>query len=269
MSRPTERSAGRFALSALAFFGVVAGVPFVLVRVSTARFGSANPLGGVSSWDPGAIGDALRTPLGDDTVVDVLLRLCLCVVWVAVAVIVVNTVVEVVHQVRHRGMPMPSMRGLGWSQGVARFIAVGLLIVIPTTSVKPSLAQGPGRGPSPTPNRAPLVIEGFEHPTGETNRTAPSIVATMPSPAVQGATYTVQRGDSVFSIAADLANHDEQRTLDIADAILDLNLDAPMADGQRFSNPAYVEPGWVLRLPATFATGAPAAVAMPGRGRRR
>ena len=71
---------------------------------------------------------------------------------------------------------------------------------------------------------------------------------TVPAaPAV--ATYTVQRGDSVFSIAANLANHDEQRTLDIADQILDLNLDATMADGQRFSNPAYVEPGWVLRLP--------------------
>ena len=69
------------------------------------------------------------------------------------------------------------------------------------------------------------------------------------APAV--ATYTVQRGDSVFSIAANLANHDEQRTLDIADEILDLNLDATMADGQRFSNPAYVEPGWVLRLPTT------------------
>ena len=120
-----------------------------------------------------------------------------------------------------------------------------LLIVIPTTSVKPSLAQGPGRGHRRHPTAAPLVIEGFEDPTGETNRTAPSIVATMPSPAVQGATYTVQRGDSVFSIAADLANHDEQRTLDIADEILDLNLDTPMADGQRFSNPAYVELGWV------------------------
>ncbi len=70
----------------------------------------------------------------------------------------------------------------------------------------------------------------------------------------------MQRGDSVFSIAANLANHDEQRTLDIADQILDLNLDATMADGQRFSNPAYVEPGWVLRLP-TVAGATPLDIA--------
>ena len=77
------------------------------------------------------------------------------------------------------------------------------------------------------------------------------------------ATYTVQRGDSVLSIAATLANHDEQRTLDIADQILDLNLEATMSDGQRFSNPAYVEPGWVLRLPVTSTAITPDAIATP------
>ena len=97
--------------------------------------------------------------LSDDTVVDLLLRACLCVVWIAVAVIVVNTIVEVVHQVRHRGVPMPAMRGLGWSQGVARFIAVGLLVVMPMTSVKPSLAQAPVRDPSAPAAGAPLVID--------------------------------------------------------------------------------------------------------------
>ena len=172
--------------------------------------------------------------------------------WIAVAVIVVNTIVEVVHQVRHRGVPMPSVRGLGWSQGIARFIAVGLLVVMPMTSVRPSLAQAPVRGPSPTATRAPLVIDyggAFDESTRRSNG-IPQDVATATVPAAPAvATYTVQRGDSVFSIAANLANHDEQRTLDIADQILDLNLDATMADGQRFSNPAYVEPGWVLRLP--------------------
>ena len=219
----------------------------------------------MKSWDSGAIGDALRSPLRDDTVVDLLLRACLCTVWIAVAVIVVNTIVEVVHQFRHRGMPMPSMRGLGWSQGIARFIAVGLLVVMPMTSVKPSLAQAPVRGPSPPATRSSLVIGGaFEQTAPGTNRIEDSAArAATADGGVSVDTYTVQRGDSVFSIAAGLANHDERRTLEIADQILDLNLDATMADGQRFSNPAYVEPGWVLRLPATSASAAIAAVATP------
>ncbi|MET0663399.1 MAG: LysM peptidoglycan-binding domain-containing protein, partial [Ilumatobacteraceae bacterium] len=266
MTRRNERSAGRFALSSVAFLAIAIGVPYLLVRVSTARFGSASPLGRVKSWDSSAIGDALRNPLSDDPVVDLLLRASLCIVWIAVAVIVVDTIVEVVHQVRHHGVPMPAMRGLGWSQGIARFIAVGLLVVMPMTSVKPSLAHAPVRGQSPTPTRAPLVIDyggAFDQTSQRANGIAQDVApATVPA-APTVATYTVQRGDSVFAIAANLAHHDEQRTLDIADEILDLNLDATMSDGQRFSNPAYVEPGWVLRLPATSADLAPPAVATP------
>ena len=260
MNQRSDRAAGRFALSTFSFLAIAVGVPYLLVRVSTARFGSANPLGGVNSWDSGAIGDALRNPLSDDTVVDLLLRACLCVAWIAVGVIVVNTIVEVVHQVRHRGVPMPAMRGLGWSQGVARFIAVGVLVVMPMTSVRPSLAQAPVGDPWAPAAGAPLVIDyggAFDQSSRGTNG-GPQEVAPDTAPAV--ATYTVQRGDSVFSIAANLANHDEQRTLDIADEILDLNLDATMADGQRFSNPAYVEPGWVLRLPTTPSANTPAAI---------
>ena len=162
MNQRDQRSFGRFVLSAVALLAVVAGVPFLLIRVSTARFGSAHPLGGVQSWDSGAIADALRDPLSDDTVVDILLRVCLIVVWIAVVVIVVDTVIEIVHQVRHRGVPMPSVRGFGWSQGIARFIAVGLLVVVPLTSVKPSLARWPlwaitarrGRGTSRSHGRS-------------------------------------------------------------------------------------------------------------------
>ena len=35
----------------------------------------------------------------------------------------------------------------------------------------------------------------------------------------------------------------------VADQILDLNLGSVMTDGQRFTNAAYIEPGWVLALP--------------------
>ncbi len=274
MNRRGDGNVGRFVASALALIGVAVAVPLLLVQASTARFGSASPLGGVDppwSWDSGVIGDALRKPLGDDALVDLLLRACLCAVWIAVAVIVVNTFAEIVHQVRHRGVPLPSMRRLGWSQGIARFIAVGLLIVLPITSAKPSLAEARGSSLAVSITGASLVVDGgaLDRRPGGPDRVIQSIApATQIAPGSHpdaAASYTVQRGDSVFSIAGTFADHDEQRTLDIANQILDLNLDTTMPDGQRFSNPAYIEPGWVLRLPAGFSAPAAVPVALPSQ----
>ncbi len=134
---------GRFVASVIALVTVVVVAPVVLGRVASVRFGSANPLHGVRAawdWSAAEAADALGDPLSDDTVIDALIRICLCVAWVAIAVVVVTTVVEVVHMVRHRGLAMPTMRGVGWAQGIARYIAVGLLVVVPLASAKPSLA---------------------------------------------------------------------------------------------------------------------------------
>ena len=68
-----------------------------------------------------------------------------------------------------------------------------------------------------------------------------------------GATYTVQAGDSVYQIAQRLAGADRGQTVAIAEQILDLNLGTVMNDGQRFTNAAYIETGWVLMLPAGVA----------------
>jgi hypothetical protein len=60
----------------------------------------------------------------------------------------------------------------------------------------------------------------------------------------------VERGESVFEIARQLSADDEARTVDIAHQILDENLGRVMNDGQRFADPAYIEVGWELRIPA-------------------
>ena len=50
----------------------------------------------------------------------------------------------------------------------------------------------------------------------------------------------------------------------VANEILDANLGTLMPDGQRFTNPAYIEPGWVLILPGTMpTTAAPVGPAEP------
>ncbi len=61
-------------------------------------------------------------------------------------------------------------------------------------------------------------------------------------------TYTVQRGDSVWSIASRMAGPaDDAGTL--AGQIVEANRGATMPDGQRFTTPALIEPGWVLNVP--------------------
>jgi MYXO-CTERM domain-containing protein len=62
--------------------------------------------------------------------------------------------------------------------------------------------------------------------------------------------HVVAPGESIYSIAVSLAGGDSGRALEIADAIIDANIGTVMPGGQRFTNPAYVEVSWTLRLPA-------------------
>ena len=54
----------------------------------------------------------------------------------------------------------------------------------------------------------------------------------------------------MYDIAQRLVGADRGQTVAVAEQILDLNLGSVMVDGQRFTNAAYIEPGWVLELPA-------------------
>ena len=93
---------------------------------------------------------------------------------------------------------------------------------------------------------------------------APTPTATTPTPDVApttapapGAVHVVAAGESVYSIAVSLAGGDSGRVLEIADAIIDANLGTVMPSGQRFTNPAYVEVGWTLRLPSGVTESLP------------
>jgi hypothetical protein len=170
----------RFAASAVALITLGVVVPLGLIAASRARFGSANPLAGADPpwrWGSDEVGDALSGPLADDTVIDGIIRLSLCVVWVAVAVILVTTGVEVVHAVRHRGLALPDVRGVGWAQSIARYIAVGLVAVLPMMTSATSLASTLGAR-AHRPHRSTLVgtVERQRRPAGfdVQRRSAPS-----------------------------------------------------------------------------------------------
>jgi len=264
MSARDPHDLGRFAASLLTLTALVVAVPVGLVLVAQNRFGSGSPLAGTTwpwSWTTPDIGKALSSPLADDDVIDLLIRLSLTVVWIATVVIVITTSVELAHMIRHRGIAMPTVRGFGWAQGAGRFIAVGLLVVIPLMSPRPSIAAGTiGGGHLQSAPVAQVQAEEqdpIEDPAEALDSTAPTM-------------HVVQAGESVYSIASGLSGSGERETMQAADAILELNLGSAMEGGQRFTNPAYIEVGWKLAIPAHLSassqvqaptTGPPAAPA--------
>ena len=69
-------------------------------------------------------------------------------------------------------------------------------------------------------------------------------------------TYTVAEGDSVYRIATRLADGDNRRVRDIADAIIDRNLGRVMVDGTAFDDPSLVRIGWQLDVPTVAPSAA-------------
>ena len=261
MSERDPHRWSRFAASVAALLAMVVVVPIGLIAVSRSRFGSANPLAGADppwEWGSNDVGDALSGPLADDTVIDGIIRLSLCVVWVALAVIIVTTIVEVGHAVRHHGLSLPDVRGVGWAQPTARFIAVGLVAVLPMMTSATSLASTLGARAAPTAS--------FPEPAVAATATMYDGAVTSAAPAPSQSTtsvHVVASGESIYSIAVDLAAGDSGRVLEIADAIIDANLGEVMPGGQRFTNPAYIEVGWTLRLPAGIAASGSVATPPP------
>lgn len=136
MARLLRAASSFAALAALAVLG-----PAALMWAAQRRFGTANPLGGIRApwtWTTGDVDAAARRPLEDDTAVDLIVRLCIVAAWCALAIVLVTTAFEVVHLVRHRGLPSARRRGTAWAQPAARFIAIGLVQLLAASSVTAS-----------------------------------------------------------------------------------------------------------------------------------
>lgn len=273
MQRHPQRAtrAGSSIAGIVVLFGLI---PYVLVAAARARFGGWNPLRDIAppwKWSISEVTDVLAAPLRDDAVVNLLIRASLTVIWIALAVILVTTLLETIHMVRHRGMPLPSVRGLGWAQRIARWVAIGIVATLPLSSFGSSTTAADAHpGPAATAQR---FIERSESPTlSHTSEAFRGNAASAPrsfgddhrSPRGQRSdasipthSHVVKRGESIYGIAQQLADRGHQPTDDIANAILDLNLDNVMNDGQRFVNPALIQPGWELQLPPDVGPSVP------------
>ncbi len=265
----------------LAILAIFVAAPLVLARAARSRFGSANPLADIAPpwrWSLEEIGDVVSEPLRDDAVVNLLIRSSLTIIWLALATVAITIVLEVIHMVRHRGMASPRIRGLGWAQRIARWIAVGIVALLPLGSfgsvataneqplspaataerfVEPAIATPFGTDTSPTAGSPTTVSSGDEYrsPLAPADADAPGGRPDLVAPAA-GDRHLVERGESIYGIAGDYAAGDAERTNEVANAMLDLNLGEVMNDGERFTNPALIQPGWELRLPAGIAATA-------------
>ena len=250
---------------------LVVGIPVVLIGAARARFGGGAPLHGVPSpadWEVDRITSALTDRLTEHTVADIVIRSSLIIAWAALVVLVFTIIAETVHMLRHDGLAMPDIRGLGLSQSVARVIAAGLLVVVPMFGSPSRALGGDARRLVPeqragtaatveqvSPATAPpdnvwVVRAPADRADADDNggSVADDVMAEVTARPGQ---YVVRAGDSIYGIAERLVGPDRGAIVEYAERLLELNLDNEMPDGRRFTNAALIDVGWVLELPAT------------------
>lgn len=158
------------------------------------------------------------------------------VAWVAWIVVAISVVVEAV--ARLRGLPAPSLPGLGLPQhGASQLVAVAALLFMATPTVSTAFSPSPvhavGAAPVPqAPSRAvvaaaPVLPETAPVPTATPVVAKPSTID-----------YTVKRGDSLWRIAERLLDDGGRYT-----EIVELNRE--VLNGR----PDFIISGTVLKVP--------------------
>jgi LysM repeat protein len=249
MIRTVQRRAAASTKSVLLIAVFLFGLPTLLVVVARFRFGGAGPVHGVPSparWKLDVIKDVLTERLTNEVMADIVIRCALVVGWLAFVMLLVTVAAEFTHMLRHDGIPMPNVRGIGFEQRIARVIATGLLALAPFASATRAVAGGVALEPV----REPITIEvapvntAIKSPEKATRQAVLGRDA-----AVTDLQYVVQAGDSVYGIAAVHAGPDGDAIANYAEQIIELNLGTEMSDGYLFSNAAFIDVGWVLQMP--------------------
>ncbi len=235
-SRVTARLSGLGATLLLAV--LLAGIPAALWV-----FGGGNP---IPASLPG-LQEAKTVLLSPDNGT-VFLHALLVVGWLAWASFAFSVLVEAVAALR--GVRAPRLPGLRLQQrGAAGLIAVAALLFTAGQAGATTLAM-PTTGPAP----ATVSVTAQLVDTAP----APTQVATTPAvPAAATVAYTVQAGDTPWGIAETLLGDGA-----LYPQILNGNYGVTQPDGGALTDGNWLQPGWVLQVPAAQTTTArPASVA--------
>jgi nucleoid-associated protein YgaU len=199
---------------------VVVGFPVLLLAVGHLP----NPGG----WSVQGLIEALTRP--DDGTL--FLTALTTVAWASWALFTTIIALEVVAQLRRR--PVLRLPGLGWAQGLAAALVSTVVVGLSSQTAMAATAEI-------VPMETTHASAGISDAS-----TAPAVQEDAHQSAQESAdsTYTVQDGDTYWSIAESQLGSGERYT-----EIVDLNRDRVMADGVVLTGDEFPRPGWELLLP--------------------
>ncbi len=227
ISRARSRLTGFIALAAL--IAVVIGLPVVLYR-----FGGSPLPHRIANWH------RIVTVLASRDDGAVLLGVIRDVSWLAWLACAIAILAEV--QAAIRGRTAPRLRCGGIQGSAARLVALAAL----TFTAPPAITLTAFAAAVPA---AHLAVASTADQTAAL-QAAPTPPAAVPDSAAASRIVTVRRGDCLWTIA--------QHFLSAGDRypeIVAMNYGHDMGDGQIFTNPSLIQPGWRLLLPATDRQG--------------
>ncbi|MFB8273624.1 BTAD domain-containing putative transcriptional regulator [Streptomyces sp. NPDC055955] len=175
----------RALLGLIALVGLMAGVPYLLIRVGQLPTSLSGGLGALTQPDDGTLFFAVLTGIG----------------WLAWAAFTFSVLVEVVALARRRSAPR--IRGLGGLQSLASLLVGGIVLLVPTAA---SAATS-----------GPAVAATVVHTGGEESASATSSAKTLaPSAGTSGRQHTVATSTELPWDLAEEYLGDGKRWRDIA-----------------------------------------------------
>lgn len=226
-STPTGPTAGQRLtglLATIAVLSIIIGLPALFLAIGASPVPDQAP-----SWE--RVKDALLAP-DDGTLI---LGLFQVIGWAAWAFMTLSLVVETIARLRR--VEAPKLPGLGRPQAAAHgLIGLAALLFIAAPIAAPTPAQAANAGPAAA--SAPAVV-GHVH-AGTVDQTPAQHGAKVEAkPELATVDHSVKPGESLWAIAEDHFG-DGARYKEITQLNRDLI----------GSRPSFLEPGWVLKLPA-------------------
>ena len=239
-ARRARSEVARGLAAALALLAFVVGVPIALVALAPMYLPHRVP-----TW--GQLWNRVLSP--DDG--SLLLAVLAVVAWITWAAFTASVLIELIASARRLRAPSIPLLG-GLQHTASRLLATaGVLLATAASITVPATSAAAGALVVARDHQAPPAAVPETFATATEVDEAPAAVGTTLSATVLP-TVTVKRGDTLW----DIAEHHLGDPLRYTE-IRDLNLGRTQPDGGQLRDADWIQPGWVLVLPAD-ATGADA-----------